>query len=123
MPTAIDDAAVRALLASAQRGALPRRPFPSPVDWRDVWIYFVLIDRFNRHDGQAPRSTFAAPPVPWNGPYGFRQGGDLPGVRQKLPYLADLGVKAIWLSPVLKNARPPEWAFNYHGYGAQDFLN
>src|SRR5205085_8116424 len=29
--------------------------------------------------------------------------GDLRGVRQKLPYLADLGVGAIWLSPVFQS--------------------
>ncbi|HEY2900296.1 MAG TPA: alpha-amylase family glycosyl hydrolase [Polyangia bacterium] len=123
MPTSIDDPAVQQLLLAAQRGTLTPTPFPSPADWRDVWIYFLLIDRFNRHDGQAPLGTKAKPPVAWGAPYGFRQGGDLKGVRQKLSYLAELGVKAIWLSPVLKNARPAGWAFNYHGYGAQDFLN
>ena len=23
---------------------------PSPADWRDVWIYFLMVDRFNRRD-------------------------------------------------------------------------
>src|SRR6185437_17107535 len=22
-------------------------PFPSPQDWRDSWIYFLMVDRFN----------------------------------------------------------------------------
>jgi glycosidase len=123
MPSSVDEAQVRALLAQAQRGQLPQAPFPSPTDWRDVWIYFVLLDRFDRGGGQPPISTQAAPPVAWDGVWGFRQGGDLAGVRARLPYLQNLGVKAIWLSPVLKNPRPPEWAFNYHGYAAQDFLN
>jgi len=123
MPTSIDDAEVRALLARAQRGQLPTPPLPSPTDWRDVWIYFLLIDRFNRHGGLPPASTQAAAPVPWDGVYGFRQGGDFAGARERLPYLQDLGVRAIWLSPVLKNAKPPQWAFNYHGYAARDFLN
>ena len=26
--------------------------YPSPVDWRDRWIYFVLLDRFNREHSQ-----------------------------------------------------------------------
>jgi glycosidase len=123
MSTSIDDQDIRNLLAQAQRGTLPRSPFPSPTDWREVWIYFVFLDRFNRQGGLPPLSTAAAPPVAWNAPYGFRQGGSFNGVRERLPYLAALGVPAIWISPVLKNAKPPDWEYNYHGYGAQDFLN
>ena len=123
MASSIDDASVRALIAQAQGGTLPRKPFPSPIDWREVWIYFVFLDRFNRHGGQPPRSTLATPPVAWDAPYGFRQGGTFEGARQQIPYLAALGVKAIWISPVLKNSQPPGWEFNYHGYAAQDFLN
>ncbi len=89
-------------------------PFPSPGDWRDCPIYFVLIDRFNNPD-KPPKSR-------WDGIYDYHQGGTLKGVQSKLGYIADLGMKAIWLSPVLKNARPDAWAWNYHGYGTQDFL-
>lgn len=88
-------------------------PFPSPVDWRECWIYFLMIDRFN-NPAMAPRGT-------WNQRYDFRQGGTLAGVTAQLDYLRDLGARAVWLSPVLKNARP-DWRYNYHGYGAQDFL-
>jgi glycosidase len=123
MATSIDDADVRQLLSDAQRGKLAKPPFPSPTDWRDTWIYFVFIDRFNRHGGLPPLSTLNVPPVAWNAPYGFRQGGSLNGVREQVPYLAALGVPTIWISPVLKNAKPPGWSGNYHGYGAQDFLN
>jgi glycosidase len=96
-------------------------PFPSPADWRDTWIYFLMIDRFNNPD-EPPNSTKATPPVDWDGRYDFHQGGTFEGVRQQLGYIADLGARAVWLSPVLKNARA-DWAWNYHGYGAQDFLN
>ena len=89
-------------------------PFPSPGDWRDCWIYFLMLDRF------------ANPTVPpagtWNQIYNFRQGGTFKGVQSQLGYLSDLGVKALWLSPVLKNSKP-NFTYNYHGYGAQDFLN
>jgi glycosidase len=88
-------------------------PFPSPGDWRDCWMYFLLVDRFN-HPTQPPRGA-------WNQRFDFRQGGTLKGVQARLGYLERLGVKAIWLSPVLKNSRPPT-RFNYHGYAAQDFL-
>jgi glycosidase len=89
-------------------------PYPSPTDWRDCWIYFLLVDRFA--NPQAP------PRGQWNQRFDYRQGGTFAGVTSQLDYLEALGVRAIWLSPVLKNPRP-DWRFNYHGYGAQDFLN
>jgi glycosidase len=99
-----------------------RYPFPSPTDWRDCWIYFMLLDRFN-NPGNPARSTSATPPIPWDHKYDFRQGGTFNGVRSQLGYISQLGAGAIWLSPVLKNSRPDSWEYNYHGYGAQDFLN
>jgi glycosidase len=96
-------------------------PFPSPADWRDHWIYFLMTDRFDNPAGP-PRSTGAVPQIAWNQRYDFRQGGSFKGVQGRLAYLEALGVGAIWLSPVLKNSRPDSWAFNYHGYGTQDFL-
>jgi pullulanase/glycogen debranching enzyme len=89
-------------------------PFPSPEDWRDGWIYFLMIDRFNHH--------LNPPKSKWNGIYDFRQGGNFKGIQQQLPYIASLGATAIWISPVLKNSKP-DWPFNYHGYAPQDFLN
>jgi glycosidase len=90
-------------------------PFPSPPDWRDCWIYFALIDRFNNP---------SAPPVgPWDQKVDFRQGGTFAGVQRQLAYLQDLGVRALWLSPVLKNSKPPGFAYTYPGYNTQDFLN
>jgi glycosidase len=120
---------VTSVISDAQQAALsgrtktvtidgsPRQflsPFPSPGDWRDCWIYFLLLDRFNNPNA-GPRGT-------WNQRFDFRQGGTLEGVRKQLGYLEQLGAKAIWISPVLKNSRPP-WQYNYHGYGIQDFLN
>ncbi len=32
-------------------GAKIPYPFPSPADWRDHWIYFLLVDRFNNPAG------------------------------------------------------------------------
>ena len=129
MPTHIFDAAVAQAIDAAQAAARQagtttvnvdgqvrsvRAPYPSPQDWRDTWIYFLLLDRFN-NPAQPPNGA-------WNRRFDFRQGGTFAGVRAQLSYLQLLGVKAIWLSPVLKNARP-NWRYNYHGYGQQDFLN
>ena len=91
-------------------------PHPSPSDWRDCWIYFLLIDRFRNPDKQ--------PAFPWNKKYGFRQGGTFKGVQSQLAYLQRLGVNAIWLSPVLKNTKPEinGFAYAYPGYNTQDFF-
>jgi glycosidase len=87
-------------------------PFPSPIDWRDVWIYFLMVDRFNNP---------AAPPrhQPWDQPWGDYQGGTFAGIKQQLDYLQELGVGALWLSPLLKNC---QFSPSYHGYGFQNFL-
>jgi glycosidase len=86
-------------------------PFPSPVDWRDHWIYFLLVDRFNNP---------LRPPVPNIYPCLPYQGGNFSGIRQQLPYLKSLGVGAIWISPVLMN---PQWFNDYWGgYGTLDFI-
>ncbi|MFA4864367.1 MAG: alpha-amylase family glycosyl hydrolase, partial [Bacteroidales bacterium] len=47
-----------------------------------------------------------------------RHGGDIKGISDKLDYIADLGVTAIWLNPVLENNMP---AYSYHGYAITDF--
>ncbi len=50
-------------------------PFPSPEDWRDQWIYFLLVDRFDNPQAP-PRFT------PFDGLFGESQGGTFNGVRQ-----------------------------------------
>ena len=87
-------------------------PFPSPQDWRDQWIYFLLVDRFNNPD--------RPPAASWNQPFGGFQGGTLEGIRRRLGYLQRLGAGAIWLSPVLQNCQAQDGT--YHGYGIQHFL-
>src|ERR1700722_9685569 len=89
-------------------------PFPSPTDWRDNWIYLIMTDRFN-NDQKSPVG-------PWNQIYGYRQGGTFNGIAAQLDYLEQLGVGAVWITPVLKNSAPSAWEYNYHGYGIQDFL-
>lgn len=85
-------------------------PFPSPADWRDHWIYFLLVDRFDNPAGP-PRGM---------DPFNAYQGGIFAGIRQRLSYLKELGVGALWLSPVQMN---PQWFQDYWGgYGIMDFL-
>lgn len=59
----------------------------------------------------------------------YYHGGDLAGVRQKLPYLKSLGVTTIWMNPIYDNNNglnrketyDNQPITDYHGYGATDF--
>ena len=74
-------------------------------------LYLIMTDRFadgnpanNQpgHDRSAPRG--------WHG-------GDLAGIERHLDYLQQLGVTALWTTPVASNGAMPE---AYHGYAAID---
>ncbi len=84
----------------------------------DDVIYLIMPDRFA--DGDPANNQPAQSP----GTYDRNRarayhGGDLRGIRDHLPYLRDLGVSGLWLTPVYDNdnASPHD----YHGYGAVDF--
>lgn len=116
MPTSVYSPDFQAILDHATQTAdKPGGPFPSPEDWRDQWIYFLMVDRFNNPKSAPLHSPFDDPS------FANLQGGKFSGVMQQLPYLQKLGVRAIWLSPVLKNLG---WdgSTAYHGYGIHDFL-
>ncbi len=83
-------------------------------DGSDV-VYLTFTDRFC--DGDYANDTIKNKyekfkPLTLNG----RHGGDLQGVINKLNYLKDLGVTALWITPVLENNM---W-MSYHGYAATD---
>ncbi|MBF0408727.1 MAG: hypothetical protein HQM10_15375 [Candidatus Riflebacteria bacterium] len=86
-------------------------------DWLGRTIYFVLIDRF--HNG----STINDKNVNPMSDSGFH-GGDVAGIISKLDYLKDLGISALWVSPIFKN-KPDEFFGNwaYHGYWTYDFFS
>ena len=53
----------------------------------------------------------------------LRHGGDLEGIRQHLDYFNELGVTALWFTPVLENNSPDNEAgySTYHGYATTDY--
>ena len=51
----------------------------------------------------------------------LRHGGDLEGIRQHLDYFNELGVTALWFTPVLENNSPDNEAGSYHGYATTDY--
>ncbi|MCI0394858.1 MAG: glycoside hydrolase family 13 protein [Chloroflexi bacterium] len=80
-------------------------------DWvRDAVFYQIFPDRFAR-SGRVPQPDNLQP---WGAPPTFHgyQGGDLPGIVEKLDYLVDLGVNALYLTPVFASAAN----HRYHTY-------
>lgn len=74
-------------------------------------LYLIMPDRFA--DGDTAND-------PQPGERGLARGwhgGDLKGIEQHIDYLHELGVTAVWLTPVLSNAGMNE---SYHGYAATD---
>ena len=78
--------------------------FTTPQWAREAVIYQIFIDRFsgvtNRWLDPAEMNEFV--------------GGTLQGVIDQLDYIADLGVTAIWLSPIFVTP-------TYHGYDTTDY--
>ncbi len=72
---------------------------------RAAVIYHVFLDRFNPGDGRA-----------WNAADSLSDfwGGTIRGVTERLPYLADLGITCLWLSPIFPSP-------THHGYDATDY--
>lgn len=97
-----------------------RKPGASEIkgfDSSDV-LYLIMPDRFangNPANDNLPMRT--AYKVDRNDP-NARHGGDLAGIEQHLDYIADLGVTAIWLNPVLENDME---GGSYHGYATTDY--
>jgi glycosidase len=95
-------------------------------DWRDTVMYFVLTDRFYDSDASASPVAGASEGDAAQGPSAQYEGGDLAGLTAKLPYLADLGVSALWITAPYENRNVAGAAINpeadthmysgFHGY-------
>lgn len=78
-------------------------------------IYLVMTDRFadgNQSNDQPPSA--AADSYDPLKPRGWH-GGDFAGIEQHIPYLKELGVTAVWTTPVADNSPMSD---SYHGYAA-----
>ena len=53
----------------------------------------------------------------------LRHGGDIEGIRQHLDYFKELGVTALWFTPLLENDRPADDGkySTYHGYATTNY--
>ena len=94
-------------------------------DWRDTVLYFAMTDRFYDSDGRSDPVPGASDGDARTGSSMQYEGGDLAGVTEKLPYLADLGVTALWLAAPYENRNTagatadeadPHMNSAFHGY-------
>lgn len=81
----------------------------------DDVIYLIMPDRFD--DGDVSNNFPSSGAYDRNSPRAYH-GGDLRGVQQRLPYLKDLGITTIWITPIHQN--DDRSGRDYHGYGATD---
>lgn len=72
-------------------------------------VYLLMPDRFAKEGISEQNLQFENEP-------NKRHGGNIRGIINNLSYLHDLGVTALWLTPVFKNSE-------YHGYSITDFYD
>ena len=85
-------------------------------DWRDEVIYQIVVDRF--YDGD-PNNNYNVD-LRREAAY---HGGDWQGIIDQLDYIEDLGVTALWISPVVRNVESDAGFASYHGYWTQSFID
>ena len=128
-PLVVESASGSTMIPFSLEAPLEMRSNFQGITNHDV-IYLIMTDRFADGDASnnAPKDS---PPEAndRNNPRGFH-GGDLRGVVNQLPYLKDLGITAIWLTPWYDNWNgvnrcDKPWCPNtyYHGYHAVDYYS
>ncbi|MEL6340564.1 MAG: alpha-amylase [Myxococcota bacterium] len=100
---------------------------PAPFSWDNATVYFLITDRFQNGDPTNDENFERRPDGELE--IGTWHGGDFVGVTQRLDYLEDLGVTAIWISMPVEQMRG--WVgggsegdfrhYAYAGYWAGDF--
>ena len=90
-------------------------------DISDV-LYLLMPDRFAQGPNHPKHIKGMRHYVEDRSAHSLRHGGDLEGLRQHLDYFTDLGVTALWFTPILENDSPDmgEWS-TYHGYACTDY--
>jgi len=101
-------------------------PTLNDADFKLDVIYQVVLDRFfdgdpANNDPPGDKGLYDPTKTNWKKYWG----GDLAGLTQKLPYIAGMGVGAIWISPAVENVHKLVNGTDagYHGYWGRDFYH
>ncbi|MDE3740714.1 alpha-amylase family glycosyl hydrolase [Maribacter polysaccharolyticus] len=96
-----------------------------PFVWEGANIYFLLTDRFNNGN---PENDINFERTNETGVLRGFMGGDLEGITQKIEagYFSDLGINAIWFTPVVEQIHGDTDestgnTYGYHGYWTKDW--
>lgn len=85
-------------------------------------LYMLMPDRFASGRNITRPMKGLNPYVVDRSKPSLRHGGDLEGVRQHLDYFNQLGVTALWFTPVLENNLPDmNSQSSYHGYATTNY--
>ena len=86
-------------------------------------LYMLMPDRFAQGAGHNPQIKGMRNYVEDRTKPSLRHGGDLNGIREHLDYFKELGVTALWLTPVLENDSPDSknGFSTYHGYATTNY--
>nr|WP_246139115.1 alpha-amylase family glycosyl hydrolase [Gelidibacter salicanalis] len=97
----------------------------TPFVWEGANLYFLLTDRF--HNGDSSNDVNFDRTQEAGKLRGF-EGGDLKGITQKIEegYFSDLGVNAIWMTPIVEQIHGGTdegtgVTYGFHGYWTKDW--
>ncbi len=97
----------------------------TPFVWEGANLYFLLTDRFNNGDTSNDVNFDRTKEA---GKLRGFEGGDIKGITQKVKegYFTDLGINAIWLTPVVEQIHGATdegtgVSYGFHGYWAKDW--
>jgi len=82
-------------------------------------IYLLMPDRFANGNPEIDSTEDTLEKADRENLHG-RHGGDLQGMIDHLDYIADLGMTAIWSTPLLLDNEP---VYSYHGYACADYYH
>ena len=96
-------------------------------NWDNATVYFMLTDRFN--NGDLSNDNSFGRKKDGKDEVGTWHGGDFKGITEKLDYIKNLGVNAIWITPMVEQVHGFVGGgesgsfpfYGYHGYWALDF--